>query len=223
MELLAWISITIALACALTVAVDEAKRPQTMAIMNVVWPATCLYFSVFGLWAYLARGRAVPAAEQGSMHLAKDSTRSAPLGGWQIALSASHCGAGCALADIVAESAVFFAGATIAGSSLYASFLWDLLLAWTVGIAFQYFTIKPMRHLSPARGVLAAVKADTLSIASFQVGMYAWMAVAHRLWHLDASRPAYWLSMQGAMVLGFSTSLPMNWLLLRLGFKERMG
>ena len=194
-----------------------------MPIMNVVWPATCLYLGVFGLWAYLARGRALPAAEQGSTHTGMEADSSARLHGWQIALAASHCGAGCALADIVAEFAVFFAGATVAGSALLASFLWDFLLAWSAGIAFQYFTIKPMRHLSPQAGVLAAIKADTLSIAAFQVGMYAWMAVAHRWWHLDASRAAYWLSMQGAMVLGFCTSLPMNWLLLRLGLKERMG
>lgn len=82
----------------------------------------------------------------------------------QTSISDSHCGAGCTLGDIIAEFSLFGLGWTLFGATLYAEFAADLLLAWLLGIAFQYFTIKPMRNLSPGAGLLAAVKADTLSI-----------------------------------------------------------
>ncbi|MES2221456.1 MAG: DUF4396 domain-containing protein [Acidobacteriota bacterium] len=35
-----------------------------------------------------------------------------------------------------------------------------------------------MRHLPVGQAVVAAIKADTLSIVAFQIGMYAWMALS---------------------------------------------
>ena len=58
--------------------------------------------------------------------------------------------------------------------------------------------------------VWAAIKADTLSIVAFQVGMYGWMALVYfKLFpgpHLAAFDPRYWLMMQVAMVCGFVTT-----------------
>jgi len=83
-----------------------------------------------------------------------------------------------------------------------------------------------MRHLSPAEGILAAIKADTLSILAFQVGMYAWMAVTFFLLfphpHLTAFDARYWLMMQVAMMCGFATAYPVNAWLIRAGLKETM-
>jgi hypothetical protein len=36
-----------------------------------------------------------------------------------------------------------------------------------------------MRGLSVGQGLLAAIKADTLSLTAWQVGMYGFMALAH--------------------------------------------
>jgi hypothetical protein len=128
---------------------------------------------------------------------------------------------------LATEFILFRLAVTVAGSMLLASFVWDFVAAWSLGILFQYFTIKPMRHLSPGAGLIAAIKADTLSIVAFQVGMYGWMALAHLVLfpmpHLEPNRAAYWLMMQIAMLCGFLTSLPMNRWLMMLGWKERMG
>ncbi len=62
---------------------------------------------------------------------------------------------------------------------IFAVWIIDYLFAFGFGIAFQYFTIKPMRGLSMGQGLIQAVKADTLSLTSWQFGMYGWMAVAH--------------------------------------------
>ncbi|HEX4351969.1 MAG TPA: DUF4396 domain-containing protein, partial [Polyangiales bacterium] len=93
------------------------------------------------------------------------------------------------------------------------------------GIVFQYFTIAPMRGLSPGRGILAAIEADTASLVAWQIGMYGWMAIAtfaifqHEL---SKSDPVFWFMMQIAMVCGFATAYPVNWFLLRRGIKEAM-
>lgn len=93
------------------------------------------------------------------------------------------------------------------------------------GTLFQYFTIKPMKHLSRKEGIKAAVKADALSLSAWQIGMYGWMAIAtfavfrHEL---PKSSPVFWFMMQVAMFCGFVTSYPVNWLLLRKGLKEAM-
>jgi len=70
------------------------------------------------------------------------------------------------------------------------------------------------------------ISVSTLSIAAFQVGMYGWMLLAHFVLFpmpdLEANQPLFWMMMQVAMVCGFFTSLPMNWWLVKIGWKERM-
>ncbi len=99
------------------------------------------------------------------------------------------------------------------------------MLAFAFGILFQYLTIKPMRRLSRKEGLEAAIKADALSLTAWQVGMYGWMAIATFAIfgrEIPKSSPVFWFMMQIGMVLGFFTSYPVNWLLIRRGVKERM-
>lgn len=42
-----WISLGIAFLSAMVIVGDEIRHPQKMWIMNIVWPVTALYFSVF--------------------------------------------------------------------------------------------------------------------------------------------------------------------------------
>lgn len=235
LETIAWISLGVALLSAAVIAVDEVRNPQHMWIMNLVWPITALYFSVFALWAYFAIGgrmtqRKMQAMsdDQMSRHREQEKAqaRRDPTA-TQTALADSHCGAGCVLGDILTEFAIFGFGLTVFGSTLWASYAYDFLAAWSLGIVFQYFTIKPMRNLTPMQGVWAAIKADTLSILAFQVGMYAWMALVFFKFfpkpHLQPNEAAYWLMMQIGMLCGFLTAYPMNRLLVKLGLKEAMG
>lgn len=243
LHIISIVSLAVAFACALIIAMDLSRHPQPMAVMNVVWPVTALYGSVFALWFYWRKGRAASGPKRepkdgqgemrhkhgghgdgmGDMEMHKPQ---GPLTATQVTLATSHCGAGCALADICVEFAVFGFGLTLLGSALWASYLYDLVAAWALGIVFQYYSIKPMREISAGGAILAAIKADTLSILAFQLGMYALMAVTH-FWlfpapHLRADQPAYWLMMQLAMLLGFATAWPMNRFLVAAGMKERM-
>jgi hypothetical protein len=222
MVVLAWISIALAFLCAVWIALDETKHPQSMAIMNVVWPVTALYLSVFAVWAYFTLGRRYTRA---AMQHSEPHSQHKGLTAAQVAVGTSHCGAGCMLADIVAEFTLAATGFVILGSTLWTSYIIDFIAAWALGIAFQYFAIKPMRKdLSRGAAIVAAVKADTLSIIAFQAGMYAWMALVYfrlfRAPHLTPFDPRYWLMMQVAMICGFATSFPMNRLLMAMGWKE---
>lgn len=233
METIAWISLIVAFACAIIIAADEVRHPQHMWIMNLVWPITALYFSIFGLWAYFALGRKAShqkmsqSAMPGTEHMAISHSAGNRSPTWrQTAVATSHCGAGCTIGDIIAEFSLFALGATLFGSMLYASFAADLFLAWLLGIIFQYFSIKPMRNLSPSEALIAALKADTLSILAFEVGLFGWMALTYFVFfsspHLMPTTATYWFMMQIGMVIGYFTSYPMNHFLVRWGLKEAM-
>ena len=235
LDTVALISLGIAFACAIVIAIDETRHPQKMWIMNIVWPITALYFSVFAVWGYFRVGRGMAAdamqdmskEEMGKSNKQREEQARHDPTSSQTALSTSHCGAGCTLGDIIAEFTIAGLGLTLLGAPLYAEFAGDLLLAWLLGIAFQYFTIKPMRNLSPMQGFIAAVKADTLSIFTFEIGLFGWMALMYFVFfpttHLKPTEPAYWFMMQIGMVLGYFPSYPMNRLLIKWGTKEAMG
>lgn len=148
--------------------------------------------------------------------------------GWATtSVGVSHCGAGCTLGDIIAETVIFLLGITIAGRALWAEFVGDYVLAVLLGLLFQYFAIAPMRGLGLRDGLVAAAKADILSLTAFEVGLFAWMAFQALVLFpepgtIDPSTPVYWAGMQAGMCLGFLTAYPVNAWLIRRGTKEAM-
>lgn len=229
---LALISLVAGVLCACVIAFDEFRHPQHMRIMNLVWPLTGLYASLIGLWAYFRYGRMTTeerhaAARRGRAPAGKKSELAT------YGIAATHCGAGCTLGDVVSELSIYafpvvltwFGYRTLFNHRIFAGWVLDLIAAFLFGVAFQYFTIAPMRHLSPGRGIIQALKADSLSLAAWQVGMYGWMAIATFLifgHELDKGSPVFWFMMQIAMLLGFAASYPVNAWLVRSGIKEKM-
>jgi Domain of unknown function (DUF4396) len=130
-----------------------------------------------------------------------------------VALAVSHCGAGCTLGDIGGEWILFALGSEAFGWELGL----DLALAWSLGVVFQYLTIGDLGR---------AVRADTLSILAFEVGLFGWMALTHYVLFqppLAIDTSGHWLMMQLGMVAGFGTAWPANAWLIRRGVKEAMG
>ena len=230
--------------CALIIIIDIlAGHKQHMSIMNIVWPVTALFGTVLVLWGYYKYGRlsthkkVMEAKEKGEEPPHKRFTPFPTM----VGKGALHCGSGCTLGDICAEFlalfvpavAVWFGWKSIFPDSphgkIFAVWILDYIFAFGFGIAFQYFTIVPMRGLSFGKGIIQAVKADTLSLTAWQFGMYGFMAVAHfviftYVWDIEvkASMPLFWFMMQIAMICGFATSYPVNWWLIRRGIKEKM-
>jgi hypothetical protein len=144
-----------------------------------------------------------------------------------MAIEVSHCGAGCSLGDVISEFGIFGLGLTIAGVALGAEYVGDYVFALAFGIVFQYFAIAPMRGLGLRDGLIAAAKADFISLTAFEVGLFGWMAImAFVLFpaphHLMPSSAAYWLLMQTGMIIGYCTSWPANVWLVKRGIKVPM-
>jgi hypothetical protein len=205
--------------CAFLITGDLLRRPQKMWIMNVVWPVTALYWGPVCLWSYRVMGR--PAAGNGGF--AAHSSNEKPF--WQqTAVGVTHCGAGCTLGDIGGEWLVFSLGWTLFGAAIYAAYFVDFGFAYVLGIIFQYFSIAPMRGLGLKDGIVVAIKADTISLVAFEIGLFAWMALSHFVLfpEQDPANWSYWLMMQVGMIVGFFTSYPANWWLIRNGYKQAM-
>ncbi|HEY3778325.1 MAG TPA: DUF4396 domain-containing protein [Rhizomicrobium sp.] len=216
--ILSWISIVLGFLTSGAIATDVARHPQHMKIMNVVWPVTGLYFPLAGWWFYTAMGRPM-AVDAPKMEGRPPHWKS-------IFLSATHCGSGCVIGDIIGAPIVLVTGWILFGERLYAEYVVEFGLAYLFGIAFQYFPIRAMRRIAPHEAIVDAVKADTLSLTAFEIGMFAWMAA---IWFLlmpsqrpDASNVVFWFMMQIGMMLGFVTTYPANWLLIRWGVKRGM-
>lgn len=222
-------SVVVAIVCAAIIALDEFRRPQKMWIMYLVWPLAALFGSLFWLVGYFLWGR-------GPVDGDFDSVAEAPFAA-MVFKGASHCGAGCTLGDIVTEwtafaipaVAVWFGYGSLFAEKTFAVWIPDFIVAFLIGIVFQYFTIKPMRDLSVRQGIYQAAKADIASISAWQVGMYGMMAVLQFLVFrrffggiAAVNTPEFWFAMQIAMIAGFCTSYPVNWLLIRAGVKEEM-
>lgn len=226
LHIFAWVYLSICLACALALAIHAFMPPQRMWIMGVVWPITALYMGPFAVYMYR---KSLPLLEKKpvspQMKAIRERFKDAPPTMFQNCIAVFHCGAGCTLGDIAAESIVptlrlIFAGEF--GSKL----ILDFVFAYVLGIAFQYFTIAPMRGLSFGKGLVAAAKADTMSIVLFEIGMFGWMAITYFLLfpspHLDPGMAVFWFMMQVAMITGFFTAIPATAWLIRKGWKEKM-
>ena len=252
---IALISLLVAGLCVVIIGIDILNgHRQKMWIMNYVWLLTPLYSGLMGLYAYYKLGRPMShppgqgdkqkdQAKSGQDGQQKDSKKSESGQGdqqpnqkkeddkpqkpfWQsVVVGALHCGSGCTLGDIVVETFVLFVPFVLFGHAIFGAWVLDYIVAFLFGIAFQYFTIKPMKNLSPGEGLKAAVKADTLSLTAWQVGMYGWMAIATFVifkQELKANDPVFWFMMQLAMLLGFLTAYPVNWWLIKKKIKEAM-
>lgn len=212
-----WIALAIGLLCSLIIIIDIVKHPQKMKVMNFVWPINGWFFGPFALWAYYKWGRLK------AKNLDIDDNRGRPA---KVFVSTSHCSSGCTLGDVIGVPIVAITGLMIAGSTLFAHYTVEFILAYIFGIIFQFYAIYPMEKDKGVMSSLkATVKADSLSLIAFEIGMFGWMAIVHYVLFTEPPKPnqiTYWFMMQIAMILGFLTSYPANWVLVRKGIKEEM-
>jgi hypothetical protein len=214
--IVSWVAIILGLLTAIVITFDVIAHPQHMWIMNVVWPVTALYLPVVGWWLYS------DMAQPKSMH-AHSASGQRPF--WKrVFVSSTHCAAGCVIGDVIGAPIVFAAGWTLFGKRLFADYVVLFALAYIFGIAFQYFPIRAMRNIPPQKALIEAVKADTLALTAFEIGLFAWMAVMYFLIvpRAEPNSAYYWFLMQIGMVLGLITTYPPNWYLVKSGVKGGM-
>lgn len=210
------------------VLIDLFRRPQSMKIMNLVWAITCIWAGILGLILYFCIGRepkmAMPKMDMSDMDMSDmDMSKMKHTGSIfkSATLSTLHCGAGCTLADIIGESATISMNIPI-------FYQWgiDYVLALIFGFAFQYIAIIEMNKIPFKEAISKAIKADFLSLTSWQIGMYSFMGYAlffaFRDTQIAKFSAEFCFSMQLAMLTGFIFSYPINILLIKLKIKSAM-
>src|SRR2546426_12319924 len=115
-DLVAWAALGLGFASALVIVADIflLGNRQHMAIMNLAFPLTALYMGPIALWAYFARGRRM-SRKRMHMHPSGMHDGEPRDSLWQVALSDSHCGAGCLLGGISGEW-ICLAGPRVVGA-----------------------------------------------------------------------------------------------------------
>ncbi|MGM7700701.1 DUF4396 domain-containing protein [Pseudalkalibacillus sp. Hm43] len=229
---IAYIAVMMGVGSALFILIDVIRHPQPMFIMNIVWPINGLYLGPIGVLAYWQMGRSDAQIQHDhENHHTNHEDMHSEKPFWQsVFVSTSHCSSGCAFGDAVGVPLVAMTGLTIAGSTLLTHYVVEFTLAYLFGIFFQVFSIVPMSkmmgdHMGWGRGFIQAIKADTLSLVAFEVGMFGWMAIVHFFLFTEPPKPdtmTFWFMMQIAMILGTATSFPANWLLVKKGIKHAM-
>ncbi len=221
---LSWVMVAIGLASCGFVGWDLSRRQQQpMAVMRYVWPINALWGGVFGGWAYWMIGRMPPRGSAGASSNHRDAMKERPF--WQKVLAGTfHCGAGCSLADLIGPFLFRLLPFVVIGSKVFGEWTLDYVLALLIGVAFQYAALAPMLNQHGPRVWWRALKVDFLSLTSWQVGMYGWMALVIFVWFgkLHPTHIEFWFMMQLAMACGLLTAYPMNWWLIKAGIKTAM-
>jgi len=220
LEVTAVVFLATAIVCAVVVYVDTRRYRPRMAVMSWVWPITALYLGPFGLLFYWRVGRR-------SSPRYVDEHGATEFPHWvRVGVSSTHCGGGCTLGDIVAETLVYVVAISLFGAALFTSYVFDYAFALAFGIAFQYAAIRGMQRLPFRTTLRRAAKADVMSLSAFEVGLFGWMALMFFVFfpdpHLEPNEATYWFLMQIGMAVGLATSYPANLLLIRRGIKEVM-
>ena len=246
------IFIVIGIVSALTITIDILKHPQKeMPIMNWVWPINGLWAGIFGVWAYFTIGkhRKMDMSGMDMSNMKMDDMKDMDMSNmkmddmkdmdmsnmkmdddkyssfWQgVVADTLHCGAGCSLADLIGPWLFLVVPFSIFSDITFNEWTLDYILALITGVTFQYAALSPMINEKGAKVWFRALKIDFLSLTSWQIGMYGWMALVTFLWfgRLSPATPEFWFMMQIAMCCGFITAYPVNWWLVKAGIKMGM-
>lgn len=238
--------IVIGILSALSITIDILKHPQKeMPIMNLVWPINGLWAGLFGVWAYFTIGKYrkmdMSGMDMSTMkmddmkdmdmnNMKMDDMKGMDMSNkyssfWQgVVADTLHCGAGCSLADLIGPWLFLVFPFTIFNNYTFGEWTMEYFLALLTGVTFQYAAISPMMNEKGFKVWLRALKIDFLSLTSWQIGMYGWMALVTFVWfgRLSPTTPEFWFMMQIAMCCGFITAYPVNWWLVKVGIKMGM-
>lgn len=228
--------IVIGILSALSITIDILKHPQKeMPIMNLVWPINGLWAGLFGVWAYFTIGKNrkmdmsgmdMKDMDMSNMKMDNMNTKDHKYSSfWQgVVADTLHCGAGCSLADLIGPWLFLMFPFTLFNNYTFGEWTLDYFLALLTGVTFQYAAISPMMNEKGVKIWLRALKIDFLSLTSWQIGMYGWMALVTFVWlgRLSPTTPEFWFMMQIAMCCGFITAYPVNWWLVKVGIKMGM-
>ncbi|MFI7609211.1 DUF4396 domain-containing protein [Micromonospora sp. NPDC049366] len=189
--------------------------------MEIVWPASALYFGPAAVLAYRQWGR-----PQSPRWLRRHRARPRTPRHAATIIETLHCATHCVMGAVVGTLIVFWLSLEISDKRLWPEFIADYVAAVLIGVAFRYFT-----EVGPGgRRVRAAVRrffrGDLLSVSVFEFALLGWLAfmefvVFHET--LKPSSPVFWLIVQIGLIIGFFAAWPPTLWLVRSGAKGELG
>ncbi|MEV4813030.1 DUF4396 domain-containing protein [Micromonospora avicenniae] len=219
---LSWVTLLVGLASTVVIVVDHfvLRYRQPVKVMEIVWPATALYFGPAGVLAYRRWGR-----PQSSRWLERHGTPPKISRHAVTIIETLHCATHCVLGAIIATVVVFGFSLEMFDKRLWPEFIGDYVAAVLVGFAFRYSTEVDSGGRRARAAVRRFLKGDLLSVTVFEVALLGWLALMElAVFHetLPPGDPVFWLIVQIGLIIGFLAAWwPTQWL-IRLGAKGEL-
>jgi len=202
----------------------DLKRANTALkpAMKWAWPIITFFFSVIGLALYLltARapgvGRAASAEDRRRLHAAYERSMLRRVNGAVI-----HCVAGDGLGIVTA-----MALARIWGFSFWQEFWFEYAVGFAFGLFIFQFKSMAMMTDSKPLALWMAFRAEFFSMLTVMGGMGAvmvWVTPQIVGPQPPPSTYAFWGFAMLGLLAGYVFTFPMNWMLVKLGWKHGMG
>ncbi|MEU8114975.1 DUF4396 domain-containing protein [Micromonospora sp. NPDC048947] len=220
---LSWASLAVGVVSFAVVLADTYLRGnrQPVRVMEIVWLVTVLYIGPAAVRLYWNWGR--PEAfsrrrQEGQPHRPRRGI---------VVTHVSRCGAHCALGFVIAEVALYAVRFDAGKDPLWVAYAGDYLMAVTIAVLFRYFA-GPGRRLAKIWHALSSVgRIELLTITAFEVTLFVWLTLAHRVVlpepSMRADSPTFWFAGQIGLIAGFLAAWPTaSWQLGRgLRFEPR--
>ena len=190
--------------------------------MKWAWPIIVLFFSVIGLALYFGTARAPGVAEASSDDVKKrrhdrfERNMFRRVNGAVI-----HCVAGDGLGIMTAMVI-----ARLLGLTFWQEFWFEYVVGFAFGLfIFQYKSMRMMTD-SPAQALWMGFRAEFFSMLTVMGGMGAVMTYVTPMVVGAQPQPltfAFWGFGMLGLLVGYVFTFPMNWMLVKIGWKHGMG
>lgn len=190
--------------------------------MKWAWPIIVFFFSVLGVALYFATARAPGLASAGSdeerKKLHEHFERSMPR---RVNGAVIHCVAGDGL-GIMTGMAI----ARVLGMSFRHEFWFEYFVGFCFGWFIFQFRSMTMMTDSKVRALAMAFRAEFFSMLTVMGGMGAVMAFVTPMVVGMPPKPwtaAFWGFGMLGLLVGYVFTFPMNWMIVKIGWKHGMG
>ncbi|MER7892588.1 DUF4396 domain-containing protein [Micromonospora sp. NPDC094482] len=219
---LSWAVLFVGFASTVVIVVDHFvfRYRQPVKVMEIVWPATALYFGPAAVLAYRRWGRPQSPRWLKRHRIPPRRPRHAAT-----IIETLHCATHCVLGAIIATLLVFGFGLEISAKRLWPELIGDYVAAVVIGIAFRYFTEADTGVRRAWTATRRFLRGDLLSVSVFEFALLGWLALMEfMVFHetLQPSSPVFWLIVQVGLIIGFFAAWPPTLWLIRRGAKAEL-
>lgn len=219
---LSWAVLFVSLASTAVIVIDHfvLRYRQPMKVMEIVWPATGLYFGPAAVLAYRQWGRPQSPRWRERHRIPPRRSRHAIT-----IIETLHCATHCVLGAIIATLVTFGFSLELFGKRLWPEFIGDYVAAVVVGLAFRYFTGADTGGRRAWAAMRRFLRGDLLSVSVFELALLGWLALMELMvFHetLLPSSPVFWLIVQIGLIMGFFAAWPPTLWLIHHGAKAEL-